>query len=354
MAEDEEAQIAEDFGRMVRMITGSAMQVHESRARRRSVLSQQTNAEASVEAGVRANAAKVVRTDLYSREFWRTAGAESIADRLAVAAALGEHDPAAQSAWMHGADVLRSEYGIDLQEINRAHPSSLEDRHAATRDALDDYFAQLRQDQVDDVSAQARQERAQDELARSGEQPAQQEEVLLFTYRDHDAGELRNIEKDGALNVIENAPENLGQDTPEAWEDVKGWVGKDADVDRAIAEKFPDAMTEEQRAKALGLEDSYVDTAGVAARRDERREHREAEQDETRAEFRDDLSAAMRRDVSNLAGIEDEQLARVRRVQLDSFPREPQVLNPARLGRAPRKAGRGTTAVQERQEVLSR
>ena len=92
------------------------------------------------------NAARVVQNDLYRAEFWKHAGSESIADRMAVAATLGESNPAAQSAWMHGADVIRSTYGIDLQKINREHPNSQEERHAALRDALDDRFQMNRYD----------------------------------------------------------------------------------------------------------------------------------------------------------------------------------------------------------------
>ena len=150
MAMDDESQIAEDFGMMVRMVTGASMQLRENQLRARAMQVQSVQRAGTEEARVRANAARVVQHDLYSRDFWQHAGSESIADRLAVAAALGSNEPAARSAWMHGADVLRSEFGIDLQEINRAHPSSLEQRHAALRDALDDYFAQLRQDRVDD------------------------------------------------------------------------------------------------------------------------------------------------------------------------------------------------------------
>ena len=152
MAMDDESQIAEDFGMMVRMVTGASMQLRENQMRARAMQVQSVQRTGTEEARVRANAARVVQHDLYSRDFWRHAGSESIADRLAVAAALGSNEPAARSAWMHGADVLRSEFGIDLQEINRAHPSSLEQRHAALRDALDDYFAQLRQDRADDLS----------------------------------------------------------------------------------------------------------------------------------------------------------------------------------------------------------
>lgn len=374
MAMDDESQIAEDFGMMVRMVTGASMQLRENQLRARAMQVQSVQSAGTEEARVRANAARVVQHDLYSRDFWRHAGSESIADRLAVAAALGSNEPAARSAWMHGADVLRSEFGIDLQEINRAHPSSLEQRHAALRDALDDHFAQLRQDRADDraVAEQVQEQEAAAEEPAQVQQPQPAEagpELFVIHDLSNDRGDIRAVEKDGALRAIENAPDNMGRDMPEAWADVQGWIGRDQDVDRAIAEKFPDAMTDEQRARALGQEpepETYTDTAGVAARADEKdaqdeaqgdaqREETEAESDAARVEHLDDLAQAAQRDVAHLTGAEAAQLSEVRRVQLQSFPHGPHVLNPSTLKRAPRKRpAAGMQAEAERSEVLSR
>lgn len=374
MAMDDESQIAEDFGMMVRMVTGASMQLRENQLRARAMQVQSVQRAGTEEARVRANAARVVQHDLYSRDFWRHAGSESIADRLAVAAALGSNEPAARSAWMHGADVLRSEFGIDLQEINRAHPSSLEQRHAALRDALDDYFAQLRQDRVDDraVAEQVQEQEAAAEEPAQVQQPQSAEagpELFVMHDLSNDRGDFHAVDKDGALRAIENAPDNLGRDMPEAWADVQGWIGRDEDVDRAIAEKFPDAMTDEQRARALGQEpesETYTDTAGVAARADEKdaqaeaqgdaqREEAEAEGDAARVEHLDDLAQAAQRDVAHLTGAEAAQLSKVRRMQLESFPHGPHVLNPSEVKRAPRKRpAAGVQAEAERAEVLSR
>jgi len=372
---DDESQIAEDFGMMVRMVTGASMQLRENQLRARAMQVQSVQSAGTEEARVRANAARVVQHDLYSRDFWRHAGSESIADRLAVAAALGSNEPAARSAWMHGADVLRSEFGVDLQEINRAHPSSLEQRHAALRDALDDHFAQLRQDRADDraVAEQVQEQEAVAEEPAQVQQPQPAEagpELFVIHDLSNDRGDIRAVEKDGALRAIENAPDNMGRDMPEAWADVQGWIGRDQDVDRAIAEKFPDAMTDEQRARALGQEpepETYTDTAGVAARADEKdaqaeaqgdaqREEAEAEGDAARVEHLDDLAQAAQRDVAHLTGAEAAQLSEVRRVQLESFPHGPHVLNPSTLKRrAPRKRpAAGMQAGAELSEVLSR
>lgn len=148
MAEDE---IAEDFGRMVRMITGSTMQVRESFARRAQMRHSAAAAEEREQARIEQHAGMVVQRDLFNPEFWKHAGADSIADRMSVAASLGEHNPAARSAWMHGADVIRSTYGLDVQQINRDHPNSLQERDAALRDALDDLVQKRALDAESDV-----------------------------------------------------------------------------------------------------------------------------------------------------------------------------------------------------------
>ena len=148
MAEDE---IAEDFGRMVRMITGSTMQVRESFARRAQMRHSAAAAEEREQARIEQHAGMVVQRDLFNPEFWKHAGADSIADRMSVAASLGEYNPAARSAWMHGADVIRSTYGLDVQQINRDHPNSLQERDAALRDALDDLVQKRALDAESDV-----------------------------------------------------------------------------------------------------------------------------------------------------------------------------------------------------------
>lgn len=368
MATDDESQIAEDFGTMVRIVTGSAMQLRENQLRRQAVQNQSVHLATAEEQRVRANAARVIRHDLYSREFWRTAGSESIADRLAVAAALGDSEPAARSAWMHGADTLRSEFGIDLQEINRAHPSSLEQRHAALRDALDDYFAQTQQDRTDDNAAAQRVQNTAAERQEDTERAAPPAEVSeSFVMADRDGA--RTFDKAQALAAIEAAPENLGADMPRAWAEMQSWIGRDEDVDRAIAEKFPDAMTDEQRARALGEQpetQTYTDTAGVAARGDERdeqaeagedarRERGEAVQDAARVEHLEDVVHAMQGHTPHLSAAESAQLTEVRRVQLASFPHGPHVLNPSKLKAAPRaRAAAGAEAAAERAEVLTR
>jgi hypothetical protein len=151
MAEnEEESEMAAQFGNLLRVAMGSGMQIREAQARRAQMQAAERTAEADQQTRAEANVAAMVNREVYNPEFWRTAGSESIADRVTVAAHLAGTHPEARGAWMHAADVLRNDYGINLERMNKEHPSSLVDRHAALRDALDDYFARQRLDAESD------------------------------------------------------------------------------------------------------------------------------------------------------------------------------------------------------------
>ena len=146
MADNEESEITESIAIMARTLTGSAMQVRESATRNHQAQAQQRAAEQANVQRTEAQLASGLRQEVYSREFWRTASSESIADHMTVASHLGRTQPDARMAAMHTADVLRNDFGINVEQMNRDHPNSLEDRHHALRDALDDYFTRARAD----------------------------------------------------------------------------------------------------------------------------------------------------------------------------------------------------------------
>lgn len=165
MAEnEEESEMAAQFGNLLRVAMGSGMQIREAQARRAQMQAAERTAEADRQARAEANVAAMVNREVYNPEFWRTAGSESIADRVTVAAHLAGTHAEARGAWMHAADVLRNDYGINLEAINKDHPTSLVGRHAALRDALDDYFARQRLDAEADqaLAPKAEQERDAD------------------------------------------------------------------------------------------------------------------------------------------------------------------------------------------------
>lgn len=147
MAEnEEESEMAAQFGNVLRLAMGSGMQIREAQARRAQMQASERAAETDRQTRTEASVAALVNRELYSPEFWRTAGSESIADRVTVAAHLAGNHAEARGAWMHAADMLRNDYGINLELMNKDHLTSLVDRHAALRDELDDYFDRQRLD----------------------------------------------------------------------------------------------------------------------------------------------------------------------------------------------------------------
>lgn len=327
MAEDEESQVAEDFGRMVRIATGSIMQVAESRARRRQVGASTDAAATRDRQRMEDNAARVVQHDLYRAEFWKHAGSESIADRMAVAATLGESNPAAQSAWMHGADVIRSTYGIDLQKINREHPNSQEERHAALRDALDDRFQMNRYDAEAD-----RVRDAAEELGR----PVPERE-------------------DGAAA----SPDVRGVETES--QEFQAAEKLEAEADRERMEEGESLERAERAADADRDMQPTLDTDGLAARREFARERAEEATAAPQGPGPSPVATAAHERVAgtgrvNLGQLEQTttpQMVQSRVRQLQSF-----ALDPTKALAATKQHGRrgahGQGAEQGRQEVLSR
>lgn len=166
MAENEESEISESIAIMARTLTGSAMQYRESATRNHQAEAQQRAAQEATVQRTEAQLASAVRQEVYSREFWRTASSENIADHMTVAAHLGRTQPDARMAAMHTADVLRNDFGINVEKMNRDHPNSLEDRHHALRDALDDHFNRARAEtDADQARINAQRESAAPEVA---------------------------------------------------------------------------------------------------------------------------------------------------------------------------------------------
>lgn len=157
---NEESEIFESLGRVSRTAAAGTMQTAEMASRREQMsqsikdneaAQQQRHAETMQRLADRdhkqeANLAQVIRNDAYQRHFWAHAGSEQIADYMTASAHLSPRHPEARSASMHISDVLRNDYGINIEQMNRDHPTSLMDRHHALRDALDDYFARHRMD----------------------------------------------------------------------------------------------------------------------------------------------------------------------------------------------------------------
>lgn len=177
MDANEESEIFESLGRVSRTAAAGTMQTAEMVSRRQQVdqsaqereaQDQQRHAETMQRLADRdhkqeATLASVMRNDAYQRHFWAHAGSEQIADYMTASAHLAPRHAEARSASMHISDVLRNDYGINIEQMNREHPTSLMDRHHALRDALDEHFNRHRMD------AEADQARGQESATIDGE-----------------------------------------------------------------------------------------------------------------------------------------------------------------------------------------
>lgn len=157
---NEESEIFESLGRVSRTAAAGTMQTAEMASRREQMsqsvketeaADQQRHAETVQRLADRnlkqeATLSQVMRSDAYQRHFWAHAGTEQIADYLTASAHLAPRHAEARSAYMHISDVLRNDYGINIEQMNRDHPTSLMGRHHALRDALDNYYACYRPD----------------------------------------------------------------------------------------------------------------------------------------------------------------------------------------------------------------
>lgn len=200
--------------------------------------------QAEQEFTAKAAQAAALERELYSNDFWRTAGSESIADRVAVAQQLSADHPAAQTAHLHASDVLRNNYGINIEDMNRDHPTSVEDRHQALRGALDDYFAR-NQFEAEQKNAAAASEKA----AESGNdsEAAAEESRAASLGADADraaASESQNLsEADHAASEVHQdrerarAEETTGGRQPQSYSRTSdAELAKVASVDPAAAE----------------------------------------------------------------------------------------------------------------------
>ena len=231
MENQEESEMMQDFGSIARAVMGSGMQLAEHAQRRAQMRLAEANAATERERTI----AQLVHRDLSSPKFWRNAGSEAIADRMIVASELAGRHEAASQAFMAGADRIRNQFGINVEDLNRDHPTAATDRHRALRDALDDYLAG---------------QRAKAEPPPMGQEPWFAQPQGTFRDYDYNDGLERHVEisKEEVLRRLDLMPADTVRDPSIGGRDtisfVPSWYGHDDDVDRAIAEKFPHLVPE--------------------------------------------------------------------------------------------------------------
>lgn len=232
---DESDGIEEAIEGQMRLLVTAAAQAGDRLARMREDALRRAQATSEREArelqsrfaaeqrAVRADLASVQRGD-----WWEKATPERIAQAYESAVAWRDDEPEAARAEAHIIDELRTRHGITPDQL-----------------------------------------RAQVAAERGEQGPARY--VLTEGYDDQTT--TRDITRDDALALIDRAP-RAGDLTPtrrQQFEDMRRWIGRDRDIDLAIAAKFPQIMTEEQVAAVRRAEAEHQrqaeqrDRAEVAA-----------------------------------------------------------------------------------------
>lgn len=208
---DESDGIEEAVEGQMRLLVTAAAQAGDRLARMREDALRRAQATSEREArelqsrlaaeqrAVRADLAGVQRAD-----WWEKATPQRIAQAYESAVAWRDEEPEAARAEARITDELRTRHGISPDQL-----------------------------------------RAQVAAERGEQGPARY--VLTEGYDDQKT--TRDITRDDALAVIDRTA-RAGDLTPtrrQQFEDMRGWIGQDQDVDLAIAAKFPQIMTEEQR-----------------------------------------------------------------------------------------------------------
>lgn len=207
---DESDGIEEAIEGQMRLLVTAAAQAGERLARMREDALRRAQATSEREArelqsrlaaeqrAVRADLAGIQRAD-----WWESATPERIAQAYESAVAWRDEEPEAARAEARIIDELRTRHGITPDQL-----------------------------------------RAQVAAERGEQGPAR----YLRTEGYDDQKTTRDITRDDALALIDRTP-RAGDLTPtrrQQFEDMRGWIGQDRDVDLAIAAKFPQIMTEEQ------------------------------------------------------------------------------------------------------------
>lgn len=188
MNDHEESEIVEDFGQILRTVMGSGMQAAEQGQRRAAAREQERQMTEAREQAV----AQKIGQDFGSERFWKTSGSEAIADRMTLALELANKHGAsseAARAFVTGADRIRNQYGINVEDINKDHPTAAVDRHQALRDALDDYLAGQR------VTAEGTALDAAQERQTVAAEPVEQSEKDAALERENESAHLVKAEQ---------------------------------------------------------------------------------------------------------------------------------------------------------------
>ena len=259
MADAEESEMTEQMGLILRQVTGSGLQSKELSERRKQMNVMEQQRDDQQRHATEAQVASSIRGDVYDREFWRTAGSESIADRVTVAGAWAGHHAEARTAYMHASDLLRNDYGINIEQMNRDHPTSSPDRHQALRQALDDYFDRHRLDNEADQALAP--ETQQPEVVAADQSPAEEPSV---------SDDEQMIERQSELQERSQPDQEATSSRAEEQEAASSETDNLADAQRYAAEQRRDSVNATAEEQTGGRQPQPYQPGGARERSHQR------------------------------------------------------------------------------------
>lgn len=155
---NEETELTQEFGQLVRVLTGSSMQLREAALRGVSsdFQAHEDQRQQEQQRQQQQLLAESVNEKLRSEELWARQDPTEIADHVIVSAHLGQTNETALSGYAYASDMLRDNYGINLAEMNKDHPTAWADQHTALQQALADHYqAQQKEQEAQQESTQS-------------------------------------------------------------------------------------------------------------------------------------------------------------------------------------------------------
>lgn len=157
-----------------------------------------------------------------------------------------DRHPEAQAAYAHVRDLLRNDYGINIEDIHRDHPTALTDQHRALRDALDDYFAKKYLDaEADETLATAHGTNTREATSEAGElreatDEAHEREEAHHDKAEHYGAEVHQDRTNAMTEEHRPAAEPYGGSTAQGLAKIRETAGADVAASREKqAQGFP-------------------------------------------------------------------------------------------------------------------
>lgn len=191
-----------------------ALRAREEALRRTQVATEREAKELASRLAAEQRAAQAELANVHRNEWWERATPQDIAHAYTTARSWASELPEAAQAQDRMRSEMRTRYDVDPETYLTA---------------------------VAAEAAAAETVRRQVEAAKV---------FSMYEFRNESDGH-RNVDKETALRTIDSLPADskLPSDGRGGLADVKGWVGKDYEVDQAIAAKFPQLLDEAGRAQ---------------------------------------------------------------------------------------------------------